>query len=101
MDRSDLISLAERESETRKPLRVHCCTASGCQATGSLELKKALDQAVAARRLGERVEVVGVGCLGLCGRGPLVGLSPSNVLFGKVTPADADSVVGATVGETP
>ena len=93
MDRSDLTSLAERECAARKPVRVHCCTASGCQATGSLELKASLEQAVAARQLGERVEVVGVGCLGLCGRGPLVALAPSGELFAEVQPAQALSLI--------
>jgi bidirectional [NiFe] hydrogenase diaphorase subunit len=101
MDRSDLTSLAERECAARKPVRVHCCTASGCQATGSLELKGALEQAVAARQLDERVQVVGVGCLGLCGRGPLVALAPSGELFAEVKPAQAPTLLGSLSGETP
>jgi bidirectional [NiFe] hydrogenase diaphorase subunit len=37
----------------------------------------------------------------LCGRGPLVALAPAGDLFEKVTPTEADSLVGAAVGETP
>src|SRR3954453_3895922 len=99
MDRSELTDLARRAADARKPARLNCCTASGCLATGSGEVKKAMEQAVQKRGVGDRVGVVGVGCLGLCGRGPLVALSHGE-LFEKVTAAGADSVVGAAVGET-
>src|SRR3954454_15410362 len=101
MDRSELTDLARRAADARKPARLNCCTASGCLATGSADVKKAMDAAVEKRGVGDRVGVVGVGCLGLCGRGPLVALAPSGELFEKVTPADADPLVGAAVGETP
>src|SRR4051794_1194648 len=101
MDRTELSDLARRHADARKPTRLHCCTASGCLATGAGPVKEAMEQAVEKRGVGDRVGVVGVGCLGLCGRGPLVTLSPPGALFEKVTPASADSVVGAAVGETP
>src|SRR5262249_12492978 len=101
MDRSELADLARRERESWKPARLHCCTASGCLASGAGAVHKAMQQAVTARGLGDRVGVVGVGCLGLCGRGPLVELAPSGALFEKVTPPAAASLVGAAAGETP
>jgi bidirectional [NiFe] hydrogenase diaphorase subunit len=101
MDRSELTDLAHRQGEARKPIRLHCCTASGCLATGSGAVKEAMEKAVDDRDIGDRVGVVGVGCLGLCGRGPLVALSPAGALFEKVTAAEASSVVGTAVGETP
>jgi bidirectional [NiFe] hydrogenase diaphorase subunit len=67
-------------------------------AGGAGEVRKALDTACAARGLGRTVQVVGVGCLGLCGRGPLVATSPSDALFADVTAASAPSLLG---GETP
>src|SRR5688572_25314466 len=101
MDRTELTDLARRHGDARKPVRLRCCTASGCLATGAGEVKKAMEQAAQTRGVGGRVGVVGVGCLGLCGRGPLVGLSPGGAVFEKVTAAEADSLVGAAVGETP
>ena len=71
MDRVELHDLAEQERSSWKSVRVHCCTASGCVAADSLNVEKSLRQAVADRKLGDRIQVVGVGCLGLCGRGPL------------------------------
>jgi bidirectional [NiFe] hydrogenase diaphorase subunit len=98
MDRSDLDQIAEKEQAARKPFRARCCTASGCLAAGGANVKRTLDQAVEEGKLGDRVEVVGVGCLGLCGRGPLVRLDPADDLFERVTPADAPSILNALDG---
>jgi bidirectional [NiFe] hydrogenase diaphorase subunit len=98
MDRNDLREIAEKEQDRRKPVRVRCCTASGCRAVDGVGVKQALEQSVGERKLGERVEVVGVGCLGLCGRGPLVAVDPGEQLFEGVTPAAAPSILNALDG---
>src|SRR5947207_12771651 len=98
MDRVELRDLADKERASWKAVRIHCCTASGCVAADSLNVEKSLRQAVADRKLGDRVQVVGVGCLGLCGRGPLVEAAPAGDLYEKVAPADAPSVVAALDG---
>jgi len=106
MDRSELNELADRERASWKSVRVHCCTASGCRVTDALNVKKSLEQAVAERRQGDRVQVVGVGCLGLCGRGPLVEVAPQQApggsrpgdLFERVTPVNAPSLLEALGG---
>ncbi len=98
MDRVELHDLAESARASWKGVRVHCCTASGCVAADSLNVEKSFRQAVADRKLGDRVQVVGVGCLGLCGRGPLVETAPAGELYEKVTPADAPSILAALDG---
>ncbi len=98
MDRVELNDLAKTERSSWKDVRVHCCTASGCVAADSLNVEKSLRQAVSERKLGDRVQVVGVGCLGLCGCGPLVETAPSGDLYEKVTPADAPSIIAALEG---
>ena len=45
MDRSDLQHLAEKERASWKPIRVHCCTASGCLAAKASGVHQALKQA--------------------------------------------------------
>ena len=52
--------------------QLRCCDASGCRAAGAPALRLALQQQVAGARLA--VTVKPVGCLRLCGRGPLVAL---------------------------
>jgi bidirectional [NiFe] hydrogenase diaphorase subunit len=98
MDRNDLHEIAEKEQARRKPVRVRCCTASGCRAVDGLGVKAALEQSAAGRGLTDRVEVVGVGCLGLCGHGPLVAVDPGGHLFERVTPAAAPSILNAPDG---
>jgi bidirectional [NiFe] hydrogenase diaphorase subunit len=98
MDRAELHELAEKEGASRKGVRIHCCTASGCLAADSLNVEKSLRRAVADRKLGDRVQVVGVGCLGLCGRGPLVETAPAGDLYEKVTPVDSPSIIAALDG---
>ena len=101
MDFAELYQLGEKERGSWKATRVHCCTASGCLAADSLNVKKALQKAVADHGLWDRVQVVGVGCLGLCGRGPLVETAPSGDLYEQVTPEKAPSIVAALDGGTP
>src|SRR5579871_5893648 len=100
MDRSELLALADRERHALERPRVHCCTASGCLAGGAAAVKDRLRAAA-----GDRAAVVGVGCLGLCGRGPLVEVAPGAgrepQLFEGVTPASAPSVAAALGGGTP
>jgi bidirectional [NiFe] hydrogenase diaphorase subunit len=99
MDRTELQTIAGRELADRKACRILCCTGSGCQAARSLDVKSRLEKAVLDRGLGERMEVVGVGCLAFCGQGPLVEVSPDNVLFQRVALEQAESIVGELAGE--
>jgi bidirectional [NiFe] hydrogenase diaphorase subunit len=100
MDRAELLSLADRERHLLDKPRVHCCMASGCLAGGSAAVKEAMTAAARGR-----VPVVGVGCLSLCGRGPLVELSRGTTagseLFEAVTPEKAPSILAALDGGTP
>src|SRR5262245_38558565 len=92
MDRTELQTIAGREQANRKPCRILCCTGSGCQAARSLDVKSRLEKAVADRGLGDRIEVVGVGCLAFCGQGPLVEASPGSILFQRVALEQAESI---------
>ncbi len=101
MDRTELQTIADRSKADHKPCRILCCTGSGCQAARSLDVKARLQKAVDARGLGDRIDVVGVGCLAFCGEGPLVEVSPEKLLFERVSPENADSIVGQLAGEAP
>ena len=98
MDLAELQGLAEKERRARKPIRIHCCTSSGCQASNSLEIKRRLDDAVATTGIGDRAQVVSVGCMGFCGQGPMVEIDPAGTLYEHVTPDDAPSIIAALDG---
>lgn len=96
----DLIEIAEREKEIRKQICVRCCMSAGCMSSQSAEIKTAMNKAVAEKGLADRVEVRRVGCMGLCGSGPLVSVEPDNLLYQHVTPESARSIIDALVSGT-
>ncbi|GGA57987.1 NuoF family protein [Okeania sp. KiyG1] len=100
MDYQDLLDIAEAEKTRQKSIRVHCCTSTGCQAANSVDVMKNMKNAVKTAGLEERVEVVGVGCMGFCGRGPLVQIDPEDTLYEEVEPENAASIIDALNGGT-
>ena len=98
MDLQELLTIAAKEEEEAKEICINCCTAAGCNAANSIELKKNLDKAVKAAGLEDKIEVQSVGCMGLCGRGPLVEIDPDNIMYEQVSPDRAESIVAAVNG---
>jgi bidirectional [NiFe] hydrogenase diaphorase subunit len=99
MEFADLLDLGEKEREAQKSIRVLCCTSTGCQAANAGLVKKQMDDAVNQAGIGDRVQVVGVGCMGFCGMGPMVEVHPQNLLYEKVTPEEAPSIIEALDGK--
>jgi len=97
MDLNELLAIAEHENAMRRSICIRCCTALGCQSAGSLSLKQRLEEAVAEVDRTD-IEVMGVGCMGLCGHGPLVRVDPEGTLYEHVRAADAPSIVAALDG---
>ncbi|NCC35095.1 MAG: NADH-quinone oxidoreductase subunit L, partial [Chloroflexia bacterium] len=98
MEFQDLQIMAEQERARRKAIRIHCCTSSGCQASGALELFHQLEAAVEAAGQSERVDIVGVGCMGFCGQGPMVSVEADGVLFEHVRPEQAPEIIASLDG---
>ena len=94
----DLIEIAEKERSSRKKTVIRCCMAASCMSSHSEAIKAGLEKAVKDAGLGDQVEVQGVGCMRLCCQGPLVGVEPGNILYQKVKPEDAASLVASTQG---
>ena len=80
--------------------QLRCCHASGCRSAGGDALLQALQEA--ADTSGGAIAVKGVGCLRLCGRGPLVAWDGpgGTTLFGDLRPAQATSLVALARGMT-
>ena len=78
------------------PCLIRCCAASGCRSAGSEALRQALEQAAAHGADGQTPRIKAVGCLRLCGRGPLVAVDRADGasrLYGGVAPAQAEALV--------
>lgn len=95
MDREGLQRIADVERQKTKPTQIRCCTSSGCRASGSLELLKQLNYEINRVNLTDSVDVVGVGCPGLCSRGPIVQTIPSGTMFGPVCTNNVSEIVSS------
>jgi bidirectional [NiFe] hydrogenase diaphorase subunit len=102
MEIEGLLEIAKEERARRyvikECIRIRCCTSGGCQTSGSLEVRDRLDAAIHAEGLAETAEVVSVGCMGFCGRDPLVAVDPSQMLYERVAPDRAASLVSGLKG---
>ncbi len=99
-DLAELFEIAAAENSSHQKIQIRCCTAAGCMSSGSLAVKEQLEAEIKAKNLGDRLEVVPVGCMKLCGFAPLVDVS-ENTCFQEVTPAVAADIVNAALGEQP
>jgi bidirectional [NiFe] hydrogenase diaphorase subunit len=95
VDLRDLREIADRETAARRPVQIRVCTASGCLSSRAEVVRHEAAAAVAETGLGDRVQVRAVGCMRLCGAGPLVGVDPPGVLYEHVAPGQARSIVRA------
>ncbi len=81
---------------SRAAVTIRCCGASGCRSAGSDVLQHALEEAAAHMPAGQAPRIKAVGCLRLCGRGPLVAVDRAegdSQLYGGVPPEQADALV--------
>lgn len=69
------------------------CAGTGCVASGSLAVKKALEQELASRNLQEEIQVVTTGCNGFCAAGPVMVVYPDGIFYQKLTPQDMPLLV--------
>jgi bidirectional [NiFe] hydrogenase diaphorase subunit len=97
MDLPELLEIAARERQTQKPLRICCCVAAGCLSTNALAVQQGLEEAVNRGELGDRIQVKGVGCHGLCGQGPIVRIDPGGTLYQHVIPTHAPAIVAESL----
>lgn len=100
MDLIELQEIAQKERDRQKTIRINCCTTAGCKSAGADEVQKSIEAAVKAAGVEAKVEVCRVGCLNLCGCAPMVAVTSPSVLYEKVTPEDAPSIVAALDGGT-
>jgi bidirectional [NiFe] hydrogenase diaphorase subunit len=90
----ELREIAEQERARQAGLqhRVLYCSAAGCVSCGSHATRDGFKAAFGRHGL-TGAEVVGTGCMGLCGQGPLVKTQADDVLYERVDAAAADRIV--------
>lgn len=100
VDELNRIAQHERAKEAQYAHRVRVCVATGCLAIGSEAVKDALQEATTHKKGKHHCLVMGVGCMGLCGNGPLVSTDPGDILYQHVTEGDAQEIIDS-LGEKP
>jgi bidirectional [NiFe] hydrogenase diaphorase subunit len=68
------IASQEHANDEQYPYHLMCCTSTACLSAGARVVREALETSVKAKGLEQQVQVVPVGCMGLCSKGPLVKL---------------------------
>lgn len=95
MDHEELAQIAADERATQQQYRhrLHVCMAAGCISAGSDKVKEELEDTIREKGLSKLCQVKGVGCMGLCGNGPLVSLEPDGTMYQLVTPEDSEEII--------
>jgi len=87
------IASTQQEAVLRFKHRIHVCTAASCLSSGSDRLKQDLTKEVVSQGRDKQCQVKGVGCMGLCVKGPLVAVKPDNLMYQNATPQDAADII--------
>ncbi len=88
MDARELLEICHKEHARTKPVVIRCCSAAGCLACGGVELKRALELLSSNN---PEIQIETVGCMRLCGKGPL--LEVSGILYQEVNIEQAAAIV--------
>jgi bidirectional [NiFe] hydrogenase diaphorase subunit len=91
----DLQEFAQQEQERQKKFkhRILYCSAAGCISCGSEQTRDAFKEALKEKHLERDCEVIGTGCMGLCGEGPLVKVHSDETLYQHVDSDAAKRIV--------
>lgn len=81
------------------PARAHVmvCGGTGCQASGSIETFRALEEELRRQGMAQEVRLVHTGCRGFCAMGPVMTIYPEGILYCQVHAADVPELVDETL----
>jgi bidirectional [NiFe] hydrogenase diaphorase subunit len=101
MTLEDLHELAEKEQTRQAQFehRIMYCSSAGCVSSGCDAVKVEMKKAIEELGLSKKCELVGTGCLGLCGEGPLVFVHSDPTLYQHVDAAVARRIVEEHIGQ--
>jgi NADP-reducing hydrogenase subunit HndC len=73
------------------------CAGAACDGMDSAAVAAAFQAEVEQQKLGGQLEVRTTGCHGYCEKGPNVVVTPGDICYFEVSPADAPEIVGVTL----
>ncbi|MDD3472173.1 MAG: NAD(P)H-dependent oxidoreductase subunit E, partial [Syntrophaceae bacterium] len=74
-------------------MQLMMCAGTGCIASGSLDVRDALERELQKRNLQDEVQIIMTGCNGFCAMGPLVVVYPDGIFYNQVKPEHAPLIV--------
>ena len=99
--RAELERAVERARRKRRQRRreILVCCGTGCLANGAAEVAAGLAEVIEAGQLDVELGLFTkqTGCHGFCERGPLVIVQPEGILYTKVKPKSARTIIERTV----
>ncbi len=101
MELEELLEIKKKieAQHQNKRKRLRCCTAAGCLSSGSKAVIDNLNIAIENANLTKEIEVISVGCLRLCGQGPLIEIDPDDTLYQQVKPEQAAAIIDSLNGK--
>ncbi len=93
MQKEMLLREGKKTPAAKHRLHLMLCSGTGCQASGSKEVKKALEEELKKAGLDKEVLIVETGCNGFCAQGPVMVVHPDNIFYQKLKPEHAPLLV--------
>ena len=87
------ISRKQEDFLSKYKYRIHICSGASCYSLGSSSFKKEIEDVLSKYGLSDKVLVVNVGCLGLCGKGPLMKVEPDGIIYTNVSSEKLEEIV--------
>ncbi|WP_102398990.1 NADH-quinone oxidoreductase subunit NuoF [Haloimpatiens massiliensis] len=81
------------ETHGFKKHHILVCGGTGCHSSKGEKIKELLEEKIKEKGIGEDVQVVLTGCLGLCKSGPNVVVYPEGVFYSHVELSDVEEIV--------
>jgi len=88
--------LSKRDS--KKPC-ITLCTGSACNASGSEEVGKSIEDEIKKQGLSGKVEIRKTGCHGFCERGPIIVNHPDETTYLQIESKDVPEIISQTIKE--
>ncbi|MBK9052862.1 MAG: NAD(P)H-dependent oxidoreductase subunit E [Chloroflexi bacterium] len=106
IDQLERITTKEHAAAAQYDHTIQVCVAASCLSSQSDKVLETIEQEIKARGRHKQCQAKGVGCMGLCSRGPLVSVEAkaqpeASLLYQNITVANAPRIVAALVeGQT-
>ncbi|MBN2736258.1 MAG: NADH-quinone oxidoreductase subunit NuoF [Spirochaetales bacterium] len=73
--------------------KIILCWGSSCQKLSSKSILDRIHQKIDELKMGNNVDIILSGCLGMCSKGPILIINPGYYIYGKITPEIVGEII--------